>query len=108
MPQQVLTRRRPPAVARALREARRTPQGGSVALAAPVRRRRGPRRARATRSPGTGQAAQTLLAVVGLGAEHFAGLAAWSAGRLARVAEILDARTAPDLGGLGSRGDLRS
>ena len=108
MPQHVLTRRRPPAVARALRDTRRTPQGGSVVLGAPVRRRRAPRRARVPRSPRPGQGAQTLLAVVGLGAEQFGGLAAWSVGRLARVAEFIDARAVPDLRRPSSPADLRA
>ena len=108
MPQEVLTRRRPPAVARALRDTRRTPRGGSVALGAPVRRRRAPRAARVPRSPRTGQGAETLLAVVGLGAEQFGGLAAWSVGRLARVAEFMDARAVPDLRRLRSAEDLRA
>ena len=80
MPQEVLTRRRPPAVARALRDTRRTPRGGSVALGAPVRRRRAPRAARVPRSPRTGQGAETLLAVVGLG---LTGVGALSAARAA-------------------------
>ena len=107
MPQPVLTRRRPPQVARALRDARRAPQARSVAVAA-RRRRRAARPVRAPASPRPAQRAQTLLAVVGLGAEQFGGLAAWSVGQLARVAEFIDARAVPDLRRLGSPADMRA
>ena len=89
--QYALTRRRPPAVARALQDARvararDADRSAAARRAISQRRARASARMRAGQSPPLGgEAAQTMLALIGLGAEHVRGLGSWAGDRSAAV-----------------------
>jgi hypothetical protein len=84
-----LTRRRPPAVARALRDVRAaqdraTPRAATAARRAAARRRsRAAVRAGRSESAATPERMQTMLALVGLGAERVGELGSWAGDRSA-------------------------
>ena len=86
-----LTRRRPPAVARALRDARlaqerATPRAAAAARRGAARRRaRMAARARSPEPPGAPERTQTILALIGLGAERVGELGTWAGDRSAAL-----------------------
>jgi hypothetical protein len=89
--QPALTRRRPPAVARALRDTRPPPlQSAAARRAAERRRSQAAARRRRNDSPRTSERAQTLLALVGLGAEHARTVGSWANGRSSALRDGAD------------------
>jgi hypothetical protein len=84
-----LTRRRPPAVARALRDVRAAQDRATPRAAAAARRAADRRRSRAAARAGTPESSgapermQTMLALVGLGAERVGELGSWAGDRSA-------------------------
>ena len=85
-----LTRRRPPAVARALRDARAAqdraiPGASAAARRAAARRSRPAERSGGPVSHGQSELMQTLLALVGLGAERAGELGSWAVDRSAAL-----------------------